>query len=123
MADDPVAVAPAPARTLAHLRRDPSRNAVEERPAGPQQRDPALELRLRATSPASALIGSALSLMGLVVLAAGALPQVATAPISDLYHAPGATPDDLIVFHLSVGGKLIRLSRESSPAARRATAS
>jgi len=28
----------------------------------------------------------------------------------------------LIVFHLSVGGKLIRLSRESSPSARHATA-
>jgi hypothetical protein len=32
--------------------------------------------------------------MGLIVLAAGALPQVARAPISDLYHAPGATPED-----------------------------
>jgi hypothetical protein len=32
--------------------------------------------------------------MGLVVLAAGALPQVARTPISDLYHAPGATPED-----------------------------
>jgi hypothetical protein len=28
------------------------------------------------------------------VLAAGALPQVARTPISDLYHAPGATPED-----------------------------
>jgi hypothetical protein len=32
--------------------------------------------------------------MGLGVLAAGALPHVATAPISNLYHAPGATPQD-----------------------------
>jgi hypothetical protein len=32
--------------------------------------------------------------MGLGVLAAGALPQVARTPISDLYHAPGATPED-----------------------------
>jgi hypothetical protein len=32
--------------------------------------------------------------VGLGVLAAGALPHVATAPISDLYHAPGATPED-----------------------------
>jgi hypothetical protein len=32
--------------------------------------------------------------MGLVVLAAGALPQVARTPISELYHAPGATPED-----------------------------
>ena len=28
------------------------------------------------------------------MLAAGALPQVARSPISDLYHAPGATPED-----------------------------
>jgi len=32
--------------------------------------------------------------MGLGVLAAGALPQVARTPISDLYHAPEATPED-----------------------------
>ena len=32
--------------------------------------------------------------MGLGVLAAGALPQVARTPISELYHAPGATPED-----------------------------
>lgn len=40
---------------------------------------------------APALFGSAVSLMGLVLLAAGALPHVATAPLSSLYHAPGAT--------------------------------
>jgi hypothetical protein len=33
-------------------------------------------------------------ILGLVVLAAGALPHVATAPLSDLYHAPGVTPQD-----------------------------
>jgi len=32
--------------------------------------------------------------VGLGVLAAGALPHVAQAPISDLYHAPGATTED-----------------------------
>lgn len=32
--------------------------------------------------------------MGLVVFAAGAEPTVALAPISDLYHASGATPGD-----------------------------
>ena len=32
--------------------------------------------------------------MGLVVLAAGALPHIATAPLANLYHAPGATPED-----------------------------
>ncbi len=54
----------------------------------------ALYRALRATSLAPALFGSALGIMGLGVLAAGALPQVARTPISDLYHAPGATPED-----------------------------
>ena len=54
----------------------------------------ALYRALRGTSLASALFGSVLSILGLVVLAAGALPHVATAPIADLYHAPGATPQD-----------------------------
>jgi hypothetical protein len=54
----------------------------------------ALRAALRPTSPAPARFGSALGVVGLVVLAAGALPHVATAPISDLYHAPGATPQD-----------------------------
>ncbi|HSR34469.1 MAG TPA: hypothetical protein VLY63_28200 [Anaerolineae bacterium] len=49
---------------------------------------------LRETSLAPTLFGSVLSILGLVVLAAGALPHVATAPLSDLYHAPGATPAD-----------------------------
>lgn len=52
----------------------------------------ALYRALRATSLAAALFGSGLGIMGLILLAAGALPQVATAPIADLYHAPGATP-------------------------------
>ena len=54
----------------------------------------ALYRALRGTSLAPALFGSALGIMGLIVLAAGALPQVARTPISDLYHAPGATPED-----------------------------
>ncbi len=54
----------------------------------------ALYRALRATRLAPALFGSALGIMGLIVLAAGALPQVARTPISDLYHAPGATPKD-----------------------------
>jgi hypothetical protein len=54
----------------------------------------ALYRALRRTSPAAALFGTALSILGLVVLAAGALPHIATAPISDLYHAPGATLQD-----------------------------
>ncbi|MFO7537524.1 MAG: hypothetical protein R6X32_05635 [Chloroflexota bacterium] len=54
----------------------------------------ALYRSLRETSLAPALFGSALSILGLVVLAAGALPHVATAPISDFYHASGATAAD-----------------------------
>lgn len=49
---------------------------------------------LRRTSPTPALFGTALSILGLVVLAAGALPHVATAPLSDLAHAAGTTPQD-----------------------------
>ena len=54
----------------------------------------ALYRALRGTRLAPALFGSVLGIVGLGVLAAGALPHVATAPISDLYHAPGATSDD-----------------------------
>ena len=54
----------------------------------------ALYRALRETSLAPALFGSFLGIVGLGVLAAGALPHVATAPISDLYHAPEATPED-----------------------------
>ncbi len=54
----------------------------------------ALYVALRRTSLAPALFGSGLGILGLVVLAAGALPHVATAPLSDLYHRPGATPAD-----------------------------
>jgi hypothetical protein len=53
----------------------------------------ALYRALRGTSLAPALFGSVLGILGLVVLAAGALPHVAQARISDLYHAPGATPE------------------------------
>jgi hypothetical protein len=54
----------------------------------------ALYRALRGTSLVLALFGSVLGILGLVVLAAGALPHVAQARISDLYHAPGATPED-----------------------------
>nr|MBA2453474.1 DUF4386 family protein [Chloroflexia bacterium] len=49
---------------------------------------------LRGASLAPALFGSTLGILGLVMLIAGALPHVATAPLSDLYHAPGATAED-----------------------------
>src|SRR5918994_988341 len=54
----------------------------------------ALYRALRGTSLAPALFGSVIGIVGLGVLAAGALPHVATAPISELYHAPGATTED-----------------------------
>ncbi len=54
----------------------------------------ALYRALRRESLAPALFGSVLGILGLVVLAAEALPHIAQAPISDLYHAPGATPED-----------------------------
>jgi hypothetical protein len=60
----------------------------------------ALYRALRGTSLAPALFGSVLGIVGLGVLAAGALPHVATAPISDLYHAPGATTEDQAAFVL-----------------------
>jgi hypothetical protein len=54
----------------------------------------ALYRALRETSLAPSLFGSVLGIVGLGVLAAGALPHVASVPISELYHAPGATPED-----------------------------
>jgi hypothetical protein len=54
----------------------------------------ALYVALRRTSLAPALFGSGLGILGLAVLAAGAVPHIATAPLSDLYHEPGVTPAD-----------------------------
>jgi hypothetical protein len=54
----------------------------------------ALYRALRGASLAPALFGSGLAFLGFAVLAAGALPNVAFTPISDLYHAPGATPGE-----------------------------
>jgi hypothetical protein len=58
---------------------------------------------LRRASPMPALVGAVLSIVGLTMMIAGALPHVATAPLSDLYHASGATPQDqatlLLVWH------------------------
>jgi len=52
----------------------------------------ALYRALRGTSLAPALWGTGLSFLGLAVLAAEVAPRVAFSVISDLYHAPGATP-------------------------------
>ena len=51
----------------------------------------ALFQALRRSRLAPALFGSALSILGLGVLAAGALPHVVSVRLSDLYHAPDAT--------------------------------
>jgi hypothetical protein len=52
----------------------------------------ALYRALRRSSPAPALFGSALAILGLGLMAAGALLHIAHDPLSELYHAPGATP-------------------------------
>jgi hypothetical protein len=49
---------------------------------------------LRRRRPAAALFGSALNIVGLAVLAAGAIPHVVTSRLSDLYHAAGVSPDE-----------------------------
>jgi hypothetical protein len=54
----------------------------------------ALYRALRGSSPAPALFGAGLSLLGLVMYATGAMPFVALARLSDLYHAAGATSVD-----------------------------
>jgi hypothetical protein len=67
----------------------------------------ALYRALRGTSVAPALFGSGLGLLGLAVLAVGALPNIAFNPISDLYHAPGATPEEqatLVLMWQSIQG-------------------
>jgi hypothetical protein len=54
----------------------------------------ALYRGLRRTGPAPALFGSGLGVVGLGVLAAGAIPHIATSRLADLYHEPGATDVD-----------------------------
>ncbi len=49
---------------------------------------------LRRSRLAPALFGSALSILGLGVLAAGALPHIVSVRLSDLYHAADASADD-----------------------------
>lgn len=54
----------------------------------------ALHRALRGTSAAPALFGSALAVLGLGVLAVGAIPHIVQTRLSDIYHAPGATPGE-----------------------------
>ena len=60
----------------------------------------ALYRALRRTSLAPALFGSVLGILGLAVFMVGSLPHVVHAPLSDLYHAPGATPVDQVTIAL-----------------------
>jgi hypothetical protein len=67
----------------------------------------ALYRALRETTLAPALFGSVLGILGLAMLAAGALPHVAMVPLSDLYHASGATPEvqeTLVLSWQAMGG-------------------
>ncbi len=50
----------------------------------------ALARALRETSAAAATYGSVVGIVGLGILAAGALPHAASVSIANLYHAPGA---------------------------------
>jgi uncharacterized protein DUF4386 len=54
----------------------------------------ALYQALRDGSLALALFGSGVGVLGVVLMAAGGLPSVAFAHISELYYAPGVTPQD-----------------------------
>jgi hypothetical protein len=57
----------------------------------------ALYQALRRRRPAAALVGAGLTILGLAMLAAGALPHLWQTPISALYHAPGTTVDERTV--------------------------
>jgi hypothetical protein len=60
----------------------------------------ALYRALRKTSLAPALFGSVLGILGLAAMVVSTTPHVAHARLSDLYHAPGATPADLATLAL-----------------------
>lgn len=49
---------------------------------------------LKLSRPASASFGCGASIVGLGILAASAIPHIATSRLSDLYHASTATADD-----------------------------
>jgi hypothetical protein len=52
--------------------------------------------RVLRDTGAAALYGTGLTVMGLAVLAAGALPHAASVPLANLYHAPGATAQEQV---------------------------
>jgi hypothetical protein len=67
----------------------------------------ALYRALRRSSPAPALFGSALAILGLGFMTAGALLHIAHDPLSERYHAPGATPGEqetlLMLWQVTMG--------------------
>lgn len=62
---------------------------------------------LRAVSPGTALAAMVMSVLGLAILAAGAIPHTAETVISDLYHAADATaelvPALIVAWEVSLG--------------------
>lgn len=54
----------------------------------------ALHHALRTTAEAAAMAGRAVGLLGLGILAAGAVPHIVSVRLADYYHAEGATPDE-----------------------------
>lgn len=66
-----------------------------------------LFIGLRRHALAPALLGVVFMILGLCVLAVGAIPHTMTDPISDLYHAAGASParqDVLVIAWTAVQG-------------------
>ena len=71
---------------------------------------------LRGKSPALALFGTVLYLLGIGVTFVEDTTQVAFDPISNLYHAPGATPADqhtLTLLWQATQGMFNRVRRRS----------
>jgi hypothetical protein len=60
----------------------------------------ALYRALRAERLASALFGSVLGIVGIIVLAAGALPHIVTLRVSELFHAQGTTAGEQAALEL-----------------------
>jgi hypothetical protein len=101
-----------------------------------------LRRRLERVRPAPAQTGSTLGLLGLGLLAAGAIPHAATSRLSDVYHAAGTRAEDkatlVLVWHgiqgifdalllagllvMSAGIVLLGLAMRSDPAFGRGTA-
>lgn len=78
----------------------------------------ALYRALRDTGRAPAIFGSALGILGITNMAAGALLHVGFDPIADLYHAAGASPQDQTTLILLWQATQACSTRCSSPGCR-----